>query len=270
MHLIQLTELTDSETSSFDEVAEEVETAFREDQTKDAYIARISELDEMAFEDPDLAGIAEQMGLEVKALASQNRSSETGILANAKVKDAVFSPDLMIDGNNSAVIEINDNTAIVVRVASYQESVLKPFEAVNDEIMDRLGQQGAETIARSQAEEALAMLEAGDITRYVADQFGLTWTVISQMSRYQNDAPKELRDRAFSLPKPRALGKSLGLAELEGGDIAVVSVTNVNNPADVAVSAQTQGLAQFLESQQGGLEFQWFQDSLRALGDIEG
>ena len=270
LHLIQLTELTDSKTSSFDEVAEEVETAFREDQTKDAYIARISELDEMAFEDPDLAGIAEQMGLEVKALASQNRSSETGILANAKVKDAVFSPDLMIDGNNSAVIEINDNTAIVVRVASYQESVLKPFEAVNDEIMDRLGQQGAETIARSQAEEALAMLEAGDITRYVADQFGLTWTVISQMSRYQNDAPKELTDRAFSLPKPGALGKSLGLAELEGGDIAVVSVTNVNNPADVAVSAQTQGLAQFLESQQGGLEFQWFQDSLRALGDIEG
>ncbi len=270
LHLIKLTELTEAETSAFSEVAEEVEKAFREDQTKESYIARISELDEMAFEDPNLTGIAQQMGLEVKALTSQSRASETGILSNGKVRDAVFSPDLMIDGNNSAVIEINDDIAVVVRVANYQESVLKPFEAVNDEILELLAQQEAEAIARKKAEEALAMLEAGDITRYVADQFGLSWTVVSQMSRYQNDTPKALRDSAFSLPKPSALGKSLGLAQLDGGDVAVVSVTNVSNPADATVSSQTQGLAQFLESQQGSLEFQWYQDSLRALGDVEG
>ena len=49
----------------------------------------MSELDEMAFEDSDLQGISDQLGLEIVELTRPELgASNTGILSNAAVKDA--------------------------------------------------------------------------------------------------------------------------------------------------------------------------------------
>ena len=270
-HLIQLSELVPAAVTAFDVVAESVEQAYREEAVKEDYIASMSELDEMAFEDSDLEGISDQLGLEIVELRGQNRGSNTGILSNAAVKDALFSPDLMIDGNNSAVIELNDGAAVVVRVTGYAESILKPFEAVTAEIETTLKQIKATGLAQSLALEVVARLQAGEITRAVAEAYGVEWSVKTDMTRYQSDVPQALRTQAFALPKPSANAKSVGIAQLDDGDVAVVSVTSVRNPEDSSIPGmENQAISQLLENQLGGLEFQRFQSSLQKLGDIQG
>ena len=270
-HLIQLSELVPAAVTAFDVVAESVEQAYREEAVKEDYIASMSELDEMAFEDSDLEGISDQLGLEIVELRGQNRGSNTGILSNAAVKDALFSPDLMIDGNNSAVIELNDGAAVVVRVTGYAESILKPFEAVTAEIETTLKQIKATGLAQSLALEVVARLQAGEITRAVAEAYGVEWSVKTGMTRYQSDVPQALRAQAFALPKPSSNAKSVGIAQLDDGDVAVVSVTRVRNPEDSSIpEMENQAISQLLENQLGGLEFQRFQSSLQKLGDIQG
>jgi peptidyl-prolyl cis-trans isomerase D len=231
----------------------------------------MSELDEMAFEDSDLQGISDQLGLEIVELTGQGRSSITGIMSNVTVKDAVFSPDLMIDGNNSAVIELNDDAAVVVRVTAYAESILKPFEDVTADIEMTLRQTRATGLAQSLALEVVEKLRAGEITRAVAEAYGVEWSVKTNMTRYQSDIPQALRTQAFALPKPSESAKSIGIVELDDGDVAVVSVTNVSNPEDGSIPGmENQAITKLLESQLGGLEFQRFQSSLQELGDIQG
>ena len=67
------------------------------------------------------------------------------------------------------------------------------------------------------------------MTRYVADQFGLEWKVNAKATRYAPGLDANVREQAFSLPKPVELEKSLGLVELSEGGAAVISVTNVEN-----------------------------------------
>ena len=74
----------------FDLVAESVEQAYREETVKEDYVASMSELDEMAFEDSDLQGISDQLDLDIVELTGQGRGSTVGILANAAVKEALF------------------------------------------------------------------------------------------------------------------------------------------------------------------------------------
>ncbi|MDG1113694.1 MAG: SurA N-terminal domain-containing protein [Pseudomonadales bacterium] len=270
-HLIQLSELVPAAVTAFDVVADAVEKAYREEAVKDAYVASMSELDEMAFEDSDLQGISDQLGLEIVELTGQARSANTGILSNATVKDAVFSPDLMIDGNNSAVIELNDGAAVVVRVTAYAESILKPFEAVTAEIEMTLRQIKATDLAQSLAAEVVEKLQAGEITRAVAEAYSVEWSVKTNMTRYQEDIPQALRTQAFALPKPTKNAKSIGIAALDDGDVAVVSVTNVRNPEDASIPGmENQVITQMLEDRLGGLEFERFQSSLQILGDIQG
>jgi len=269
-HLIRLTALEPSQVEDFEVVRGDVDTAFRQEAVRERYIEKMSELDELAFEDEDLTGIETQLGLTIEQRAGVSRQDDTGIMSESAVKAAVFSPDLLIDGNNSAVIETSDGEAIVVRVSAYQESRLKPFELVEADIVDRLKTERASTLVQSQAEQAVAMLESGDITRVVADQFDLEWSVAGAMTRYETELPKALVEKAFALPKPAKAAKSVGLAVLDSGDVAVVSVTNVNNPATAEFAGENQAVSQLLANQRGGLEFQALQTSLQQLSDVDG
>ena len=271
VHLIRLTNLDPAEVSSFEAVAVEVEQAFREEAVRERFVEVMSELDELAFEDDDLSGIETQLNLNIQRMDAVTRQSNQGIFASAKIKDAVFSPDLLLDGNNSSVIETQTGEAFVVRVSAYQESSLKTFEMVEEEINQRLRAEKLAAMIRIKADEAVAMLDAGSTTRTVAEQFDVEWSVSGGMTRYQSDLPKTLVDQAFAMPKPSSGLKSVGLAELSNTEVAVISITNVNNPEPIVDPiGGTNPLAQFLASQRGSQEFQAFQASLEQLGQIQG
>jgi len=268
-HLLKLTELMVQVTPELETIKEEVILAFKEEVIAEEYVTQVSIMDELAFEDPDLQGIAEQLQLEIKSTGMLDRASSAGLLANRAVKEAVFSPDLLIDGNNSALIEESDSRALIVRVKTYQPSELRTLETVQAEIVVQLEAEKASSLAEQQAEQAVNMLEQGDITRYVADQFGLEWKVEAAVQRYQSDVPAAIRDKAFSLPKPDSSSKSVGYTLLDTGGAAVISVTNVKAKESGSVGeADLQGLRQVMAMQLGGFDMQNYQRSRKQEADV--
>ncbi|MBT3427772.1 MAG: hypothetical protein HOJ61_05645 [Gammaproteobacteria bacterium] len=270
-HLLQLTELAEQVVPDLETIKAEVTLAFKEEAVAEEYVTQVSIMDELAFEDPDLLGISQQLDLEIKSSGLLERVSSTGLFANGAVKEAVFSPDLLIDGNNSSLIEESDNRALIVRVKAHRPSELRELVNVRDEIVAQLKENKASELAEQQAQKAVSMLEQGDITRYVADQFGLEWKVVPKAQRYQQGLPQAIRTKAFSLAKPDSSSKSVGYTLTDGGGAAVISVTNVAaKQVDAIMDEEVQGLGQVMAMQLGGFDMQNYQSSRKQEADITG
>jgi peptidyl-prolyl cis-trans isomerase D len=270
-HIIKLLDIEEAKEPVLAEVREKVEQAYRDAEAEGLFVDLSTQLSELSFESADLGGPADELELEVKSTGHVGRSVTTGFAANADVMDAAFSVDVLQDGNNSALIEITPNHHAVIRVAEHSPSELKPLDVVREEVETAVRRNKAEALALEQAEQMVAMLEEGSITRFVADQFGLEWTVVAEASRGARDIDPQINREAFALPRPAEGNKSVGSLVLANGDTAVISVTNVNNPApaDVDVDvANMNSLARVLASREGTSDFQALREYLRAEGKI--
>lgn len=268
-HIIKLLEVEEAVVPAFEEVRAQVETEYRKMEAEELFVTRSTRLDELAFEEPDLVGVAEELDLEVKSTGPVPRDTTEGLLANDKVKEAVFSPDVMLDGNNSSIVEITPNHHVVVRLNSHSPASVQPLEDVREEVVQMYKQEEARSIAETRAKEMVAMLQDGDLTRYVADQYGLTWQVSSAVSRYQPDQNREVVRQAFSLPRPAKDDKSVGYTVLDSGDVVVISVTNVKNqPASQMKAQELAGFTRVLSSFNGNTDLQELQESLTQQSDI--
>jgi len=224
----------------------------------------------LAFESTDLKVPAAELNLKVKSTGMVGRSATDGIAGNAAVMSAAFSTDLLLDGNNSDVIEISPDYHVVVHTNSHQASEIRPFEEVVDEVREKLARERATVLAAQQAAEMVAMLETGSVTRYVADQYGLQWEVVAGVKRSSPNLEATIRAEAFSLAKPAENAKSIGSTTLADGDAVVISVTNVENkPVETISAADIAMLGRGLASQRGYVDYEEFRQSLTNVAEIE-
>lgn len=268
-HIIKLIDLEAAKEPVFEEVRAEVEEAFREVGAEEMFVDLSSKLSEISFEASDLEEPSQELGLELKTTGRVTRDVSEGIAANDVVMNAAFGPDVLLDGNNSTLLEITPNHHLVIRVNEYQPSVLKTLDIVREEVAETLRREKAEALALEQAESMVAMLEDGSITRFVADQFGLEWTVVSEASRSDREIDAEINRKAFSLARPADGNKAVGYVALSNGDTAVVSVTNVQNKSSEEIDvANLDSLARVLASREGSTDYLEFRDNLKANGKI--
>lgn len=268
-HIIRLIDLEAAKEPVFAEVRAQVEAEYRQVGAEEMFVDLSSRLSEISFEATDLQEPADELDLELKSTGLVTRNAEEGLASNPIVLNAAFAPDVLQDGNNSTLIEITANHHVVVRVNEYQPSELKSLDVVHDEVKSTLVQEKANALATEQAQSMVAMLEDGSITRYVADQYGLKWTVVSEASRNDRDIDAEINREAFSLARPADGNKSVGYVNLTNGDTAVVSVTNVQNKSSTDIDVSNlNSLARVLASREGASDYQELRDYLAATGDI--
>ncbi|MGK0342082.1 MAG: peptidyl-prolyl cis-trans isomerase D [Candidatus Azotimanducaceae bacterium] len=268
-HIIRLIDLEAAKEPIFAEVRDRVEAEFREVGAEEMFVDLSARLSEISFEATDLQEPAEELELELKATGLIKRVGEEGIAANPAFINAAFASDVLLDGNNSTLIEITPNHHVVVRINEHQPSELKSLETVNAEVTETLVREKATALATEQAKAMVAMLEDGSITRFVADQFGLKWTVVSEANRNDRGVDPEINREAFSLARPTDGNKSVGFVSLANGDTAVVSVTNVKNklPTEIDTS-NLSSLARVLATREGAADYQELRDYLAATGNI--
>jgi peptidyl-prolyl cis-trans isomerase D len=268
-HIIKLLDIEEAKDPVLAEVREQVEEAYRDAEAEIRFVDLSSQLSELAFESPDLGGPAVELDLEIKSTGHMARGVTEGFAANPGVMDAAFSADVMLERNNSALVEITPNHHAVIALNEHLPSEMKPLETVTAEVEAAVRRDKAEALAVEQAEQMVTMLEEGSITRFVADQFGLNWTVVAEAARGEREIDAEINRYAFTLPRPADGNKSVGFVELSNGDTSVVSVTNVINkpPAEVDL-ANIDSLSRILASREGSSDFDAFRDYLREQGSV--
>jgi len=222
-HLIEVTAIDPEMTEPFEAVKDKLIADLEQRGSEGLFFELAERLANLSYESPDsLEPAAEALGLELRTSPWIDRSGGEGILAHPKILTAAFSNEVLVEGNNSDLIEPEPDQlqAVVLRVLEHEESTTKPLDAVRDEIVDSLRDRQAADAAVAKAAELVSELTAGADRSSIAGDYSLE--EFGLIARDAAQVPAQIRDFAFTLGRPQPGGASYGSLALDDGDGALV------------------------------------------------
>ncbi|RUO32199.1 peptidylprolyl isomerase [Aliidiomarina sedimenti] len=219
-HLVKLTSLRETQLDPYEEVAETIKENLRQQEAEQQYFTLQQTLSRVSFEAPEsLQPAAEETGLDIQRSEWMDREG-VNEFADQRLLNAVFDSDVLRDNLNSELVEV-DERSYVVRVNEYEPASLTPLDDVRSDIEQALVMRKARDEARRAANELLAQYRAGELPEGVeAESF-------SDVSRNDSELPAGVVSQLFRLPAPSDDAVSADIAELRGGDVAIVALTDV-------------------------------------------
>ncbi len=269
-HIIKILGIEAGSTPTLDELRAEMVAEYRLWATEEAFVSASARLSEMLFESIDLEVPAMELGLEIQKTDPISRSASHFLMQDDRTIDAVFSPDVLLDRNNSDLVELSPTHHVGLRVVEHEVASTRPLEEVSMDISFVLQRQAAQEKAESQAAEIADAIKGGSLSMFVASQYDLQWQTFNDVSRFQPAVPEAVRREAFVLPRPAENRETIGTALMPNGDAMVLRVSKVTNreTADI-LQAEMEALKSNLASQLGGVDFQEFENGLTESADIQ-
>ena len=157
-HVIRLDRITESRVQSLDQVRSEIEAEGRRLRAEERFNELAEILGSTVFEQPDsLEPAADHLGVKVMRSEWFTQDAGTGIAEFQGVRDAAFGNEVLIDGLNSELIEIDQDNLVAVRKVDYRArrqldlnearpGLEKRLRAV--EASDRMEKAGEDLVAR--------------------------------------------------------------------------------------------------------------------------
>jgi peptidyl-prolyl cis-trans isomerase D len=189
---------------------------------------------------------------------------------NAKLLAAAFSDDVLTQGNNSSLIELGPDHAVVVRVDKHLPAAARPLAEVRDQVRQKI--LGERTVAEAQkrADALLARVHKGEDIQAVASSVGANAQSVPDAVRMQPSMPPEVLEQAFLLPHPEAGKPQFARVALRDGSYALVAVDKVQAGDLSKISAdQRSELRGQMGQAYGVLATQAYIDALKAKTTIK-
>jgi len=239
-HILQVTEL---DAPSFEEQRDRLaqEVALRE--VNDDFNRQVQRLIDESFAADDLQSVADDLGLTLNESDWLARGEGEGALSEPGVLDEAFSADVLEEGYNSEVIELDNDRRLVLRVAEHRDATVLPLDEVRDEVEQAVAAQQRQEALQEQAAELIALLRAGDAVE-------LEWLEANNVSRQSDSTlPQVLIREVFRMPHPKE-GDSVYRAVTLPQGVAVVALDSVNEgQADEQMNAFVSQMAEQLRAQ---------------------
>jgi len=269
IHLIKLTEQSESEIETFEDSRERIERDLKTAEVDTLFLERSEELGNLAFESFDLQDPAEIMGLEIQTTDLFGRNGGAGIAANSDVVDAAFSPDVLADGLNSNLISVSPSRSVVIRVDEHNQPQLEPLENVREEIrialqIDKINEREAEMGAT-----IVNDLQAGNNIDTMLDTQGLSWNQIQDLERNNQLLPPELVNNVFDMTPPEEGEVVVDGFQLSNGAYVVVELQDAEQGTmEDFDEAQLESLKSFLSQYYANAGLEALLTGLESRADI--
>ncbi|WP_425271630.1 peptidyl-prolyl cis-trans isomerase [Salinivibrio costicola] len=234
-HIIRLDDIDPADVTPLSDVKDDIRLALQQEQAADRFYAQSTQLAEVAFEEANgLEPAAEAVNAKMQFTDYFALDNAQGLMARPQIQQALDSYDVRENGLNSELIELSGEHAIVVRLDDVKPEKQLSFAEVKDQVQATLAAEKGRQQAQEKADQLVVQLEqTGTLDQ--GDYVFSDAQVINRVSQQQ--AVSEL---AFSLPQPNETGASYGVTQNRQGDIVVVALDNVINPAMPDISPQSQ------------------------------
>lgn len=263
-HIIKLLGVQSPEVPAFESMKPELVRELKAQQVEQRFVETSKQLEDSAFEASDLAQPAQELGLMVQTTEAFGRDGGEGITANRQVIQAAFSDEVLIDGANSSVIELDPDTSVALRVKEHLKPAAIPLADVRDDIVEQLQRSLAAEAARAKGEQLLADLRKGQ------QPDDGQWQAVEAATRSQEGVAPALLQAVFRMPRPEQQDKpSYSGVALSNGDYAVVRLNGVNEPEAALTDEEKLNYRRFLASRVGQQDFAAFRQKLQAEAEIE-
>ncbi|MGX5219205.1 MULTISPECIES: SurA N-terminal domain-containing protein [Pseudomonas] len=264
-HLIKLLGVQAPQVPSFDSLKEKLVNDLKEQKVEKRFVEASKQLEDSAFEASDLTQPAQELGLKIETSKPFGREGGEGITANRKVVEAAYSSDVLEGGSNSAVIELDPSTAVVVHVKQHLKPEQLKLEEVADSIREHLTTVRASEAAKAAGEKQIAQLAAGD-----ASSSNAQWVVTEAAARAQEGVDPAVLQALFRMPKPADDGKPTYTGvSLANGDFVVIRLDGVSKQEQALTDEEKTTYRRVLASRIGQQDFAAYRKQLEAKADIE-
>ncbi|WP_278362542.1 SurA N-terminal domain-containing protein [Stutzerimonas kunmingensis] len=263
-HIIKLLGVQSPEVPAFESMKPELIRELKTQQVEQRFVETSKQLEDSAFEASDLAQPAQELGLMVQTTEAFGRDGGEGITSNRQVIQAAFSDEVLVDGANSSVIELDPDTSIALRVKEHLKPAAIPLADVREDIVQQLQRSLAAEAARAKGEQLLADLRKGQ------QPDDGQWQAVEAATRSQEGVAPALLQAVFRMPRPEQQDKpSYSGVALSNGDYAVVRLNGVNEPEAALTDEEKLNYRRFLASRVGQQDFAAFRQKLQAEAEIE-
>ena len=192
--IIRLDKVEGGEQKPFEAVKEQIAADLRMQQVDSRFADLSDQLVTLTYENPEsLAVAADDLGLEIRETDWITRKGGEGIAANPKVLAAAFSEEVLQNQQNSDLIELDDGSAVVVRMKEHKAAAPRPLEEVKTEIAKMLRDEKLAARAREMGESALKKLEGGAALTTLAQELGASVKTADVTRKSTGIAPELLR-----------------------------------------------------------------------------
>ena len=271
-HIIELVEIKPEVATPLADVRDQLVDQLLAEARADIFYERSETLSSLTFEQPDsLQGAAAALELDIRESDWISRKGGTGIASNSAIVETAFSEDVLLNGNNSATVEIGPDHVIVMRILEHQEAAQQPLEEVRAAVEQLTRDEQARTLAEARGKELLASLTDGETTLDAiakADEITLDSTELIQ--RNASEPAREIVNAAFSLQAPDEGETVYDGHATRSGDYVIIALQQVKdgNFTDLPETARKQAWRS-LSQVQGEAEMAVVMTTLKDQAEIQ-
>lgn len=270
VHLIKLTEDTENVFQSFEEVSERIEREMKSSQVELTYAERLEDLSNLAFETGSLEAVSQQMDLVILTSDAFGRSGGNGVFSNPNVVSQAFAEEVLLDGNNSEVVELGDSRAMVLSVLEFHEASILPLAEVEPEIAVLLRTEMEREAVEALGDELLTALEAGTDLEQLLTENDLGWITAEAANRGAPSVNQEILTQAFAMTEPAEGTSQNASVSLANGTFVLIELNQVNpGTLDSMPEADREGMSTAIVADLGNSDFQAFMSNLQQNADID-
>ena len=227
-HIIKVTGITPAHVQTFDEVKGRIEADLRRQKATQKFAAAAEQFQNLVYEQADsLAGTAKALDLKVETTPLMTRAQIQQLaMGNAKLVQALFSPDSLQAKRNTEAIEVAPSTLMAGRILEYKPAKLRPYADVEADIRKLLTRRAASELEAKAGREKLAVLEQGRTDAAAGVTFGKPATL--GRNQAQPDFPADALKSIFEADV-RKLPAYVGMTDA-GGDYSIYRIVKLIEP----------------------------------------
>jgi len=268
-HLIKLDEIERSGGASFEEAREELVRDYGLRRAEDRFYDDVETLARTTFESADsLQPAAGELGVEIRAVEGVTRQGGPGIGANPAVIDAAWSEAVFQRRENSALLELDEGHAAVIRVTAHNPPELRPLQDVAEQISAELRRERAAARARELGAEAQARLEAGDSLVEIAE--GLSADFVAGLTVVRDDVtvPRDVSRAAFAAVRPAPGSPAVVGVEGATGYFVLRVLSSTPGGIELLRDEERRELIDMIRGGRASQELQAYQEHMRQAAKV--
>lgn len=263
VHLIRLEDVRQSEVPPLAEIEGQLRRELARDKASERFAEVRAQLADSAYAADDLAGPAEELGLEVREAKAITREGGQAPFDHDGLVRQLFSQDVLEAGYNTELIDVGDNVSVVARVREYHEAEQLPLAEVRENIRATLEQRKTREALVERVGAIIANLEAGESVESEGK-----WTSYESLARNSSEAAPAVMQQAFSLPRPGEDEARYGKT-VSANAAYVIALEAVTDGEVAEDSTELNQLREFLASLEGQREYAAYQQFLRNRAEVE-
>ena len=238
-HIIFLRDLRSGETKPFNDVRDQLVKELSTGGKDRKYNEVAGKLSDNTYQNPSsLEPAAAALSIPIKTTVLFSRKGGSDALSsNPKFVAAAFGDDVLVQGNNSALIDLGNNHSVVLHIDKHVPAALRPLAEVKADVQKKILDERTVAAEKKQADEMIASLNKGDAMTSVAASVHATIKTVVEAVRSQAPqaqvtaatTPAPLLKQAFLMPHPAAGKSQFAAVDMQDGTFALLAVDKVQD-----------------------------------------